>query len=44
LLAEDVGLKRAGRKSIMVDDKAREKRDRGSKKKLYQESNGICRD
>jgi hypothetical protein len=28
-------VKRAGRKSILIDDKEREKRERGSEKKLY---------
>jgi hypothetical protein len=34
-------VKRARRKSLLVGDKERENKERGSKKKFYQESNGI---
>ena len=41
-LLKALAVKRARRKSLLVGDKEREDRERGSKKKLYQESNGIC--
>jgi hypothetical protein len=34
-------VKRARWKSLLLGDKEREKRERGSTKKLYQENNGI---
>ena len=40
-LLKTFAVKRARQKSLLVGDKERETKERGSKKKLYQESNGI---
>jgi hypothetical protein len=41
--ASTSAVKRARWKSLLVVDKEREKKERGSKKKLYQENNVVCR-
>jgi hypothetical protein len=41
-LLEASAMKRPIWKSLLVGDKEREKRERGSIYKLYQENNGIC--